>query len=191
MIIVKINVSGCKLSVEQPIITSGSVGSVIAKFSFDEQWRGLSKSAVFCTPRGEVLVPIFDDECKFPAEALDACSDIKFGVFGTDGEATLTSLYAKVRVDCGVSTDAKSAVNYTPGLYEQFAARFARFDNIRAVATSGESAKVMLIDDGEGITLQFVLPDGYTPKRGTDYWTDADKTEIKSYVDECILGGEW
>lgn len=33
--------------------------------------------------------------------------------------------------------------------------------------------------------------DGYSPVRGTDYWTDADKAEIKSYVDEAILGGEW
>lgn len=33
--------------------------------------------------------------------------------------------------------------------------------------------------------------DGYTPQREVDYWTDADKAEIKSYVDEAILGGEW
>ena len=33
--------------------------------------------------------------------------------------------------------------------------------------------------------------DGYTPQKGTDYWTDADKAEIKSYVDEAILGGAW
>ena len=32
---------------------------------------------------------------------------------------------------------------------------------------------------------------GYTPIRGVDYWTDEDKAEIKSYVDEAILGGEW
>ena len=32
---------------------------------------------------------------------------------------------------------------------------------------------------------------GYTPEKGTDYWTDADKAEIKSYVDEAILGGAW
>ena len=32
---------------------------------------------------------------------------------------------------------------------------------------------------------------GYTPVRGTDYWTEADKAEIKSYVDEAILGGAW
>jgi hypothetical protein len=33
--------------------------------------------------------------------------------------------------------------------------------------------------------------DGYTPQRGVDYWTDADKAEIKSYVDDAILGGAW
>ena len=33
--------------------------------------------------------------------------------------------------------------------------------------------------------------DGYTPIKGTDYWTEADKAEIKYYVDEAILGGEW
>ena len=32
---------------------------------------------------------------------------------------------------------------------------------------------------------------GYTPVRGTDYWTAADIAEIKSYVDEAILGGAW
>lgn len=33
--------------------------------------------------------------------------------------------------------------------------------------------------------------DGYTPVRGTDYWTAADIAEIKGYVDDAILGGEW
>lgn len=33
--------------------------------------------------------------------------------------------------------------------------------------------------------------DGHSPVRGTDYWTDDDIAEIKSYVDEAILGGAW
>lgn len=33
--------------------------------------------------------------------------------------------------------------------------------------------------------------DGYTPVKGTDYWTDADIAEIKAYVDNAILNGEW
>ena len=33
--------------------------------------------------------------------------------------------------------------------------------------------------------------DGYTPEKGIDYWTEEDKAEIKSYVDDAILGGKW
>ena len=40
-----------------------------------------------------------------------------------------------------------------------------------------------------GISLKGT--DGYTPVRGTDYWTPADIAEIKGYVDEAILGGAW
>lgn len=32
---------------------------------------------------------------------------------------------------------------------------------------------------------------GKTPVKGVDYWTAADKNEIKAYVDESILGGAW
>lgn len=32
---------------------------------------------------------------------------------------------------------------------------------------------------------------GYTPVKGVDYWTEADKAEIKAYVEDAILGGEW
>lgn len=32
---------------------------------------------------------------------------------------------------------------------------------------------------------------GYTPIKGTDYWAEEDVAEIKSYVDEAILGGAW
>lgn len=32
---------------------------------------------------------------------------------------------------------------------------------------------------------------GYSPVRGTDYWTDEDKNEMKAYIDNAILNGEW
>lgn len=38
---------------------------------------------------------------------------------------------------------------------------------------------------------EFDGEDGTSPVRGIDYWTEADKTEIKTYVDEAILGGAW
>ena len=33
--------------------------------------------------------------------------------------------------------------------------------------------------------------DGYTPVKGVDYWTEEDKAEIQSYVNNAILGGAW
>ena len=33
--------------------------------------------------------------------------------------------------------------------------------------------------------------DGYSPIRGTDYWTPEDIAEIKTYVEDAILGGAW
>ncbi len=46
---------------------------------------------------------------------------------------------------------------------------------------------LMYIDLPRGANGQ----DGYTPIRGIDYWRDEDKAEIKSYVDDAILGGAW
>ena len=33
--------------------------------------------------------------------------------------------------------------------------------------------------------------DGYSPVRGTDFWTENDKAEIRAYVESAILGGAW
>lgn len=33
--------------------------------------------------------------------------------------------------------------------------------------------------------------DGYTPVRGTDYWTAADISTIQAYCEEMILEGKW
>jgi hypothetical protein len=33
--------------------------------------------------------------------------------------------------------------------------------------------------------------DGYTPMRGTDYWTEEDKAEMQNYMKEYIVGGKW
>lgn len=54
--------------------------------------------------------------------------------------------------------------------------------------TDKNGTKTATINDGgDGASGK----DGYTPIRGTDYWTEADKAEIKSYVDDAILGGAW
>ena len=66
------------------------------------------------------------------------------------------------------------------------------FSPIAMVEQIDNGAKIT-ITDTNGTTTATVEngTDGYSPVRGTDYWTAADIAEIKSYVDEAILGGEW
>ena len=42
-------------------------------------------------------------------------------------------------------------------------------------------------DNGNVIDIPAIKGDnGYTPQKGVDYWTDADKAEIKAYVDQQL-----
>ena len=56
---------------------------------------------------------------------------------------------------------------------------------------SGSEATATITGDKENPVLNFGIPkgaDGYTPVKGTDYWTTDDKTEIQSYIDSQIGG---
>lgn len=67
--------------------------------------------------------------------------------------------------------------------------RFKIGDGETAVTNLPFTLDVMLAEAKE--SGEFDGEDGYTPVRGTDYWTDADKAEIKAYVDDAILNGAW
>jgi hypothetical protein len=64
-------------------------------------------------------------------------------------------------------------------------------------STADDGNNIITVTLTNGATSTFTIQNGSkgsageTPVRGTDYWTEADKAEIKSYVDEAILGGAW
>ena len=58
------------------------------------------------------------------------------------------------------------------------------------LAVNGDDL-MSVIDDALAQAKESGEFDGYSPVRGTDYWTDADKAEIKGYVDTAILNGSW
>ena len=197
MIRIKIKTDGAKLRVLQPVVTSGSGGSVFVDFEFDGEWNGLDKTAVFSGGGKTYLVLVNDCRCEFPSELLSVSGNVKIGVFGTDGTRTLTSLFCNVKVSHGASCDGDTAENYTPSLHEQL---FAKINGITAVANGGELPEAKIVDSGGALVLHLTLPKGesgkdgaggYSPVRGKDYWTDADVAEIKGYVDDAILGGAW
>ena len=132
MTVIKIKTEGVVLTPSSPVVTSGSFGSVRIDFCFDDEWRGLYKTAVFDTPRGRVCVLLEGDSCTMPHEALLCGGSVGVGVFGTDGERTLTSLITAVKVSCGTPTDVSRAENYVPSMYEQLFAKIALLEEIPA-----------------------------------------------------------
>lgn len=193
MLVIDVTLKGSEIELSQPTVASGTAGKVSLRFSFDEKWQGLAKTAVFVLPRGNLLVPIDGDRCIFPAEALAKSGRVKLGVFGTDGENTLTSLFCSVNVEHGALAKGTRAVNYTPSLYEQFSAKFAKFENMAAIAECGDEAAATLTEADGRMVLNLTLPrgekgdtgvagakgaDGYTPICGVDYWTEKDKKDM-------------
>ena len=95
--------------------------------------------------------------------------------FVTGNSATFDSISPTMTIynESGLPMEVTYKVGY--GLVDGVVEALKQTNAIREQIESGEL-------DGK---------DGYTPQKGVDYWTEADKAEIKGYVDEAILGGEW
>ena len=59
---------------------------------------------------------------------------------------------------------------------------------INVTAQVGQILQVKAVD-AQGRPTQWEAIN--MPILGTDYWTEADKAQIRAYVDEVILGGAW
>lgn len=193
MITVKIKASGVTLTPAQPVVTSGSAGTVLCEFEFDGEWQGLAKTAVFYTARGNFFVVIEDGKCTFPAAALCSAGDVKIGVFGTDGTRTLTSLLCKVRVSQGTTATAERAENYVPSMYEQLYAKLEKVENLEVCAAYGDEAAAQFLDEDGELTLYLTLPRGEQGEKGDkgDNYiiTEADKAEIAESAAATVKAG--
>ncbi len=186
---IKIEVTGTQAEVTQPVtLTAGLVGQPV-EFTFDEDWEGLAKTAVFRAGSRSYPVSCEQNAVAVPWEVLETPGiGLYIGVFGTDVEGTvrIPTVWAFAdTIQAGTQIPDAIPSEATPTVYEQILSAaneaVAVANGLREDANSGAFNGT---DGKDGA-------DGYTPVRGVDYWTDADKAEIKSYVDEAILGGAW
>ena len=112
---------------------------------------------------------------------------------------TLLGNITSLRVIHGYSAYEIAVINGFNGTEEEWLASLCGGVSVASVTQTTEStasggANVMTVKLTDGRTSAFTVrngKDGKKPVRGTDYWTEADKNEIKAYVDDAILGGEW
>lgn len=109
---------------------------------------------------------------------------------------------AAVKADADRAEDAAARVeeaagNIDPDAVKNAVAEYMEENPVEALAIdttltkSGQAADAKAVGDALADLEQTQGKDGYTPVRGTDYWTEEDIAEIKAYVDEAILGGAW
>ena len=145
-----------------------------AKFSFSEEWQGLI-TAIFGNGNDYYSVILTDNACTVPWEVIKAPF---FTVSVVCGDR-ITANSIKVLVEISGFSDGETPKDPTPDVYNQII----------------ESVKAPYIgEDGnwyEWSKDQKTFINTNIRAKGKDYWTEEDKTEIKGYVDEAILGGAW
>ena len=177
-------------------VVADSKNYLYAKFEFSDDWSG-TKTAIF--RHGDIIKHVIltdDNTCKVPHEV------IKSGVFTVSIFAgdLITADTADVFVSASGYADGGDPEEPTPDIYSQI---IARLDAMTAGTVTDEQiqkavedylvanpVESMTEEDVQQIVADYVTAhkedlrgnDGYTPVKGTDYWTDADKSEMVNAV---------
>ena len=173
MIIAQITVNGALPDSRlEGVLTHGMVGAKV-NFTFNEAWDGLRKTAVVRAGSDAFGVTDVEDLAEIPWEILEkeGCT-LYAGVYGVNEAGTLvipTVWTALGVIQPGTDPGADPSGMPTEPLWQQ-ALDLAR--SVHEQALAGDF-------------------NGYTPRRGVDYWTYADKQEIRTYLEDAILGGAW
>lgn len=207
--IISVRVTDQSLNVKKkPLIASGGIECDTIEFTFCALWDGFSKVAVFYRNKRDVYhVEICDDKCTIPKEVLVNPGYLYFGVFGVKDGVTRTSSVISYKVEAGAITDGIKPPEPTPSIYEKILKleeEIAKKLNASELPTAINTALAQAKESGEfdgpqgpegpqgpkgdtGATGPAgetgpAGADGYTPVRGTDYWTASDQEQIVSDV---------
>lgn len=160
-----------------------------AHFTFSGEWLG-DITAIFGADNKYYCVLLSDGSCTVPWEVIKAPGFTASVVCGD----RITANKAVVDVKPSGYAEGETPKPPTPDVYAQI------LNSLKSpyIGENGnwyewDAEKAAFFDTGKRAEGDKGDPgkDGYTPRRGVDYWTEADKAEIKAYVDEAILGGAW
>lgn len=112
-----------------PVISSGNVNYDTIHFDFCSRWDGYAKTAIFYRNKDEVYYQLLEnDSCIIPNEVLGEKGVIYIGVFGTQGDKTITSQVLTYRIQEGAVTEDLKPSDPTPDIYAQIISRYNDYD---------------------------------------------------------------
>ena len=160
-------------------LVSGGQNYFYATFEIKGVWEKISNiKAVFVRDAISKLVDLVETdkgyECQIPWEVMGYKGAFQVGVFG--GDRMLTD-YTYVIVKQGCVVEGEVPAPPSPDW-------FSEIEKYVAGLTDGASAYEIALENGFEGTEQEWLDSlhGYTPQKGTDYWTEEDKAEIKEDI---------
>lgn len=170
-------------------------GKVLSTNDFTDAYKDKVDSALQFYTETDPTVPAW---AKHPNKPTYTASEV--GALPAD---TIIPSIDGLATETYVNTKLASLVNSAPetlNTLDELAAALGDDENFATTVTNQIASKLDASELPTAITDalsqakasgEFDGKNGETPVRGTDYWTDADKAEIKTYVDEVILGGVW
>lgn len=113
-------VDQCLQLTNVPLLASGGIDEVQVHFTFCHLWTGLTKTAVFYRPGGDVFHILIDGgAATVPAEVMEASGEFFIGVFAPDGTGRRTTQVQALTVEQGAITEATAVPDPTPDIYSQ------------------------------------------------------------------------
>ena len=152
---IKIEVTGniARITERPARITAGTVGLPV-KFSFDSQWAGLSKTAVFRAGKTELIAEGLYTETTVPWEVLDQPNVwLSVGVYGVsdDGTVAIPTIWANVCVICeGVNPDGDVSTAPTLPVWQRL---WNAVGNLFGLTTNAKDNLVSAINEVHNIAL--------------------------------------
>lgn len=177
---IKIDVTGnIARVIEKPTrITSGTVG-MPAEFTFDSQWDGLSKVAVFRAGDLVMAVDIPEAETTVPWEILDKPNVwLSVGVYGVsaDGSVVIPTTWANVsKIHVGVDLDGDHSTDPTLPIWQKI---MNRIDNLSSASITEVVLRASAWQGSDSLYSQVVTIDGITEYSKVDLLPSVEQLAI-------------
>lgn len=166
---------------------TGNVNTYFCNFDIRSEIENATWFCVFRQGDFYITQMLEDGRCIIPAEVLECDKPAYIGCFATSGAEEsfqrISTNWVIFNVEKGAYCEASSPQTPMPDVWEVLLKKHLPY--------IGENGNWFVFDIDKNTysdsNISAKAIDGYTPVRGTDYWTDNDKEEIEDNIKSDLL----